>query len=204
MRGREPDVMLRSQALAGAEDTVTDQDHPDDATLILAHRNGSPTALMQLWMRYDRMVYGAAHSMLSEREAAEDIRQDVFLKVYSQLDALKDAEKFGSWLHVITRNTCNTYLRRRKTTVAVDDLGESDHPVSPSCAADLEAREQRTWLRKAIDALPEDYRTAVELHYFEEQPLRQIALFFDIPESSVKWRLYRAREILKDMASDLK
>ena len=56
-----------------------------DSQLIDAHHHGCETALMELWMRYDSLVYGMAHSITSQKEAAEDIRQDVFLKVFKQL-----------------------------------------------------------------------------------------------------------------------
>lgn len=169
----------------------------DDTTLILAHRDGDPTALIQLWTRYDRLVYGTAHSLLCQREAAEDIRQEVFLKVFNHLGALNEIDRFGSWLHTITRNTCQTWIQRRKRAVSDDELEEMEHPASLSFVTELETAELRTWLRKAVDALPEDFRVAVDLHYFEEQPLQQIALYLGVTESTVKWRLFKARELLK-------
>ena len=181
-----------------------DEGRLDDPTLILAHRNGDPTALMQLWTRYDRMVYGTAHGLLCQREAAEDIRQEVFLKVFNHLSALKETDRFGSWLHTITRNTCQTWIRRQKRAVSDEELGEAEHPASLAFVAELEASEQRTWLRKAIDALPEDFRIAVDLHYFEEQPLQQIALYLGVTESTVKWRLFKARELLKRKVETLR
>lgn len=187
------------------EKTVgTDVGILDDPALILAYRNGDPTALIQLWTRYDRMVYGTAHSLLCQREAAEDIRQEVFLKVFTHLSALKEIDRFGSWLHTITRNTCQTWIRRRKRVVSDDELGEAEHPAAMAFATELEASEQRTWLRRAIDALPEDFRVAVDLHYFEEQPLRQISLYLGVTESTVKWRLFKARELLKRKVETLR
>ena len=72
------------------------QEAPCDATLIKAHLEGSSTAISQLWLRYDRLVYGIAHSVVCGREAAEDIRQEVFLKVYEQLLQLQQPTRFVS------------------------------------------------------------------------------------------------------------
>jgi RNA polymerase sigma-70 factor (ECF subfamily) len=71
---------------------------PSDVRLIEEHLRGSSTALSQLWLRYNRLVYGIAHSVVCSREAADDIRQEVFLKVYEHLPQLKEPTKFLSWL----------------------------------------------------------------------------------------------------------
>lgn len=169
-----------------------------DAGLIKAHLSGSPTALMQLWMRYDRLVYGTAHGMLSHRETAEDIRQEVFLKVYTNLPSLQDTDRFAAWVHRITRNTCNTWLRRRRPATVFEDI---DEPAAAEwVSVTLEHRELRTWLRQTIDRLPVAYRTVVELYYFEDQRIAQIAEFLDVKASTIKSRLHQARVILKKTA----
>lgn len=172
---------------------------PTDAELIAAHLCGDASALMALWVRYDGMVYGIAHSFTTQREAAEDIRQEVFLKVYNSLTQLQDRRRFSAWLHSITRNACNTWLRRQKPTLPVEYLTDSDHPGGSFVEA-MEQREQRTRLRQMIDALPFDYRIVIELHYFEDQPITQIAGFLELTESTVKWRLFKARESLRNAA----
>lgn len=65
----------------------------------------------------------------------------------------------------------------------------------------LEKQEQRTLLRKLIDELPEEQRTAIELHYFQEQRVAVIALFLGVPESTVKWRIHQGRVALRDAAT---
>jgi RNA polymerase sigma-70 factor (ECF subfamily) len=175
------------------------QETPSDAQLIQEHLRGSSTAISRLWMRYDSLVYGLAHSMLCRRDVAEDIRQEVFFKVYTRLPQLKDHSKFASWVKSITYNTCKGWLRRQRPTVALDSLEGMEHP-GPSVEADAEQRELRTLLRQMIDKLPEEYRTVIELHYFEGQRLVQIAGFLGVSESSVKWRIHKAREALQRAA----
>ena len=168
---------------------------PKDSELIYEHLQGSSTAMMQLWMRYDSLVYGLAHSIVCRRDVAEDLRQEVFFKVYTELSKLNDYNKFPSWLKSITYNACIGWIRRQKPFVDPESLVSNEHPI-----ASIEARELRTLLRQMIDKLPEDYRVVIELHYFEEQSVAEIGKFLEIPESTVKWRIHKAREILKQMA----
>ena len=175
------------------------QETPSDAILIKEHLQGSATAMLQLWMRYDSLVYGLAHSMVCRREVAEDLRQEVFLNVYTKLSQLQEHNKFSSWLKSITYNACRSWLRRQRPIVPLKSLEVVEYP-SNSFEADIEKRELRTLLRQMIDKLPEEYRMVIELHYFEEQRVAQIADFLELPESTVKWRIHKAREILKRAA----
>lgn len=172
---------------------------PSDAFLIQEHLQGSSTAISQLWMRYDSLVYGLAHSMVRRRDVAEDIRQEVFLKIYAKLPQLHDHTKFAGWLKSITYNLCKGWLRRQRPIVPLESIADMEHPTA-SVEADVERRELRTLLRQMIDKLPEEYRTVIELHYFEGQRVAQIADFLQLPESTVKWRIHKARETLRRAA----
>lgn len=173
---------------------------PSDAELIEQHGLGQPNALAQLWLRYDSMVYGTAHSIVCRRDVAEDIRQEVFLKVYAGLTQLRDGNRFAAWLGSITHNACYSWLRRQKPTAPLESLSEAEHPRPRTPDEHAERSEQRTLLRQMIDQLPEDYRVVVELHYFQEQRVHEIAAFLGLPESTVKWRIHKAREDLRRTA----
>ena len=175
------------------------QETPSDAVLIKEHLQGSSTAMLQLWMRYDSLVYGLAHSMVCRRDVAEDIRQEVFLKIYTQLPKLRERTKFAGWLKSITYNACKSWFRRQKSTIPLESLIGVEHPTA-SFERDVERRELRTLLRQMIDKLPEEYRTVIELRYFEGQRVAQIADFLQLPESTVKWRIHKAREALQRAA----
>jgi RNA polymerase sigma-70 factor (ECF subfamily) len=170
-----------------------------DAVLIKKHLQGSSTAMLELWMRYDSLVYGLAHSILCRRDVAEDIRQEVFLKMYTKLSQLQEHTKFVSWLKSITYNACKSWLRRQKPTLSLESLADMEHP-NASFESDVERRELRTLLRQMIDKLPEEYRTVIELHYFEGQTVAQIADFLELPVSTVKWRIHKGREALQQAA----
>jgi RNA polymerase sigma-70 factor (ECF subfamily) len=170
-----------------------------DAILIKEHLQGSSTAMLQLWMRYDSLVYGLAHSMVCRRDIAEDIRQEVFLNVYTKLPQLQKQTKFVSWLKSITYNACKSWLRRQKPIVRLDSIADMED-LTTSFEVDVEQQELRTLLRQMIDKLPEEYRMVIELHYFEGQRVTQIADFLGLPESTVKWRIHKAREALQRAA----
>ncbi|MDA1192173.1 MAG: sigma-70 family RNA polymerase sigma factor [Candidatus Poribacteria bacterium] len=174
---------------------------PTDAELIAQHLNGSAVALSQLWVRYDRVVYGIAHSVLSRRDAAEDIRQEVFLKTYEHLDNLRDSAKFVSWLRNVTYNACYGWLRKQRPTTTLDALTEGQQPTTPSGAGEVEQRELRTLLRQMIDRLPEALRTVIELRYFEGLEATEIAEFLELPLTTIRWRLRKARETLQRTAA---
>jgi len=170
-----------------------------DEDLIYAYLNGNQTALCKLWLRYDAMVYGIAHSMVRSKEVAEDLRQEIFIKMYANLSKLKELDKFTSWLKSITYNTCRSWLSRQKETVPVDSLTDAQHPTV-SIDEEVEHREHRNLLRQMVDQLPLDYRVVIELHYFEGQRVAQIAEFLELPESTVKWRIHKARKMLEETA----
>ena len=172
----------------------------DAADLIDSHLAGSPVALSQLWLRYDRLVFGIAHSVVCSHETAEDIRQEVFLQVYESLPTLWDRTKFVGWLRTITYNACYGSLRRARPMRPLDSLTEGEHPTTPSSHAGVEGRELRTLLRRVIDGLPEEHRTVIELHYFEGLAVREIVDFLELPETTIRWRIRKARETLRNAA----
>ena len=121
------------------------------------------------------------------------------LNVYTKLPQLQKHTRFVSWLKSITYNACKSWFRRQKPVVQLDSIADMED-LTASFEADVERRELRTLLRQMIDKLPEEYRTVIELHYFEEQRVTQIADFLELPESTVKWRIHKAREALLHIA----
>jgi len=177
-----------------------DPNPQSDANLIDEYFNGNRTALSQLWLRYDPMVYGIALSMVKRYDLAEDLRQEIFLKMYRGLPSLKEWDKFACWLKTITYNTCKTWLStQQQEHIPLEELKESEHP-SVSITDEVEYKQHRTLLGQMIDELPFDYRLVINLHYFEGQTVTQIAKFLSLPESTVKWRIHKAREMLQEKA----
>jgi len=171
-----------------------------DAQLIEDYQNGEHNALAELWLKYHRLIYGIAVSIVKSHEDAEDLRQEVFLKVYNNLSNLKQPEKFASWLRTITRNACKSWLSKpTPSAMPIHSIAEYEYCI-PSCHATIEAREEQSLLQNLINDLPLDYRTVINLHYFQHQKVSEIAAFLSLPESTVKWRIHMARKMLKEKA----
>lgn len=138
--------------------------------------------------RNSQRVFLIALSFTRQREDAEDVMQNVFLKLWRHRDRLCDQTHVDKWLTRVTVNECRSLLRFRRDTVSYEQIEEL-------CAAPSFSREQE--LLRAVMQLPKEQRTAVHLYYYEELSVREIAQLLHASESAVKKRLSRARETLR-------
>ena len=171
--------------------------HRTDESLIAGHLSGDASALAVLWTRYDGLVYGIARSVTRRHEVAEDIRQEVFITLMGAIDALECHAKFAAWLRTVTYNACRSWLRGHHPSVGLGDLDERHIPSTDPAAEAIENAETHTALRRAVDRLDLDYREVVELYYYEGYPVADVAEMLDMTETTVKWRLHKARESLR-------
>lgn len=132
-------------------------------------------------------LYRLAMGLLQNRQDAEDAIQEALCSAYEKLDKLRERDKFRPWLMKILTNTAYDILRRRRPTVALEE-------VEPWAE---EPFEDRLHLWHAVQKLPEDYRAVVILFYYEDMEIRQIGEAMGIGEGTVKTRLFRARQRLK-------
>ena len=138
--------------------------------------------------RNSQRVFLIALSFTRNRADAEDVMQDVFLKLWKHRGKLEDATHIDKWLTRVTVNECRSLLRARRDTVSYEEIEEL-------CAAPSFSREQN--LLYAVLQLPKNQRTAVHLYYYEELSVREIAELLHITQAAVKKRLSRARETLR-------
>jgi len=130
--------------------------------------------------------------MLKDAGRAEEVTQDIFLKVWRALPAYDGRAAVSTWLYTIARNTCLTAVRAesyRKTT-ALDQVPEPG--VQASVPLELE-------LSACLEKLPEIQREVITLFYLQEKSVREVAEILDLPEGTVKSHLHRARRALSDM-----
>ena len=161
-------------------------------------RRGDDLAWEALVRSCQSRVYSVALHYLRDREEAKDIAQDVFVRVYRNLDSFENREEnFFPWLLSLTRNACIDRLRRMKVrpavpAVSVDEGPEiADDRPTPEQAA-IAAREGRL-VRRAIAELNDDHREMIVLHEIEGLELRQISEMLALPIGTVKSRSMRAR-----------
>lgn len=167
-----------------------------DAALIARARKGDPSALDEIVRRHQTRVYNLAYRMLRQREEAEDVTQEAFLRAFDALPRLRDDASFRSWLCRIAANLCLARLRStaRQAEVATDPslLAEPQAPT-PEIIAQV---------RAAIARLPPKYRLAVVAFYLEGRSYREAARLAGVPVLTLKTRLYRARRMLRDLLGE--
>jgi RNA polymerase sigma-70 factor (ECF subfamily) len=137
---------------------------------------------------YEKRVFRMALTMLHDAGRAEEVTQDIFLKVWQALPGYDGRAAPSTWLYTIARNTCLTAIRSEsyRRTEQLDEAAAFPHPES---AAQID-------LARAIAELPEAQREVITLFYLEERAISEVARMLDLPEGTVKSHLHRARRTL--------
>lgn len=165
-----------------------------DHALIERCKRGDRQALEELLGRYQKPVYNAAYRIIGNPDDAADVTQAVFLKIFEHLDSYKPEYKFFSWIYRIAVNESINQLKRNRVQQPLDDteVAGTRSPEETAEAGDLSRQVQ-----EGLMGLQEDYRTVVVLRHFSDFSYRQISEILQIPEKTVKSRLYSARQLMK-------
>lgn len=175
---------------------------PEDQHYIDAVINGDSKAFAVLIDRYKHMVFTLAMKILKNNEEAEEVSQDVFVKVYQVLQTFKGDSKFSTWVYKIAYYRSLDYLKKQKrnlNTSSIDTEVEYHLPSIENTLDRLEAEERKKTIKRAIDGLPENDAVVITLHYFEELSLKEIADIMGIEANTVKVRLFRSRKRLAEL-----
>ena len=173
---------------------ISTQPNDSDAQLILALRKGDESAFETLYERHHRAVLNIAYRLLGDRDAAEDIAQEVFVKLYTSPGSYRPTARLSTWLYRVTHNACIDEIRKRKNRPV--ELVPEVH--SPEASEPDELAEA---VRAAVAALPEKQRLAVVLQRYEELSYQEIAEVLGTSVPAVESLLFRARETLKTVLS---
>ena len=165
-----------------------------DLALIEDCRKGDRQALGSLVRRYERPVYNAAYRMLGSPDEAADVAQTTFLKAFENLHRYNPKYKFFSWIYRIAVNESINQLNRRKR---LDVLGDNEVASGPGPDANVDADTMSEELQSALMQLSEDHRAVIVLRHFTESSYREIGEVLQIPEKTVKSRLFSARKAMK-------
>jgi len=181
-----------------------------DADVVRLAQEGREAAFRELVRRYERPVFSLVFRMVRDRETAEDLAQDTFIKVLNHIDKYSPEFKFSSWLFKIANNVAIDHLRRKRLdTVSMDG---SPHATSrdeveattmqleaeqESALDELEARELGTAIERAIARLRPEYRNCIMLRHVEGRSYEEIAATLDLPLGTVKTYIHRARHELR-------
>ena len=190
---------LRRQAELGG--------HSDDELVALA-RQGSENAVRVLIKRNNRRLFRVARAVVRNDAEAEDVVQEAYVRAFTKLDSFRGGSQFSSWLTRIALNEALGRMRRRPPTTELTelDVGASAQggavimfPTSAPPVADSElARSQiREFLEKAVDDLPDAFRTVFILRDIEEMSIEETANQLSLKPETVKTRLHRARRLMR-------
>ncbi len=178
----------------------------DDIYYIEKVIEGQTNAFSYIVEKYRDIVFSIALKVLRNRDDAEEMAQETFIKAYKSIHTFKGNAKFSTWLYRITYNTCISEVRKRKMNfTSTDELEIKDEAEEMNLEGIPEENRARV-IKEAMDQLPEDEYTLVLLYYFEEQSVEEISKVTGLSESNTKVKLFRARKklytILNDMLKD--
>lgn len=179
----------------------------DDVALIQRIRTGDENAFATLIQKYQRQVHAHALRKIGDFQIAEDITQETFLRVYQKLRTLNNPAQFSTWLHAIVKHLCIAWFRKKRLqTQALQEIhiseieGEAYSQYVAKEHAKATADVQRELVKNLLTKLKERDREVITLYYFEEMTAVEISNFLGVSENTIKSRLHRARQHLKQYA----
>ncbi|MFC1733046.1 RNA polymerase sigma factor [candidate division KSB1 bacterium] len=183
----------------------------DDAAIVRKALNGNQDAFTQLLKKYRGAIYSLVLKMVKNKEEADDLVQETFIKAFGALSSFNAEFAFSTWLFKIASNNCIDYLRKKRLqTLSLDKPVESkdgqvtkefaDPIVNPEMQ--LIQTEKSSIIDVAIESLPKKYRIVIVMRHKEEKSYEEIAKILCIPLGTVKARIFRAREKLKKYLKD--
>jgi RNA polymerase sigma-70 factor (ECF subfamily) len=188
-----------------------------DQEVVLQARAGLETAYRELIRRYERPVFALLFRMVRDRELAEDLAQETFIKALNAIESYRPEFKFSSWIFKIANNAAIDHLRRRELdTLSLDGSPHAETPEAMQATAlqiggrqespldAVEARELGGMIEQAIGRLRPEYRSCILLRHVEGRAYEEIAEILNLPLGTVKTYIHRARNELRQALAHLK
>ena len=176
-----------------------------DLSLVRRAKKGDYRAFDLLVLKYQSRVIATAFKYVKERQLAEDIAQEAFIKSYKSIDSFREESSFYTWVYRITVNTAKNYLvsSKRKNELVVSDLSKDDSFYPEKLDVDspqeiLKASELRDLILETLSSLGEETRTALSLREFDGLSYEQIAEIVKCPVGTVRSRIFRGREMIEE------
>lgn len=171
----------------------------NDAYYIEKVKQGDRSAFSFIVTQYQDLVFSLALQMLKNSDDAEDMAQEIFIKVYKSLNQFKGTSKFSTWLYRISYNMIISSLRK-KNKIQVTDEDSQLERNSDAVLQETDKLEEDmdvTFLQSAIQTLEDEERVLITLHYFKEQSVEDMAKITGLSLSNVKVKLFRIRKKMK-------
>ncbi len=165
---------------------------------------GNSNAFSILVNQYKDLVFTLAYKMLKNKEEAEEVSQDTFIKIFKSINKFKGDSKFSTWIYKITYNTCLDKLKKNKkenSVVYLEDFNEHQVKAIENILESIDEKERNQKIQECLQLLPSEEAFLLTLYYFDDQSTEEIAKVIDCNANNVKIKLYRTR---KKLASILK
>ncbi|HZJ58046.1 MAG TPA: sigma-70 family RNA polymerase sigma factor [Clostridia bacterium] len=175
-----------------------------ESQLIERSVSGDTDAFGELVLLYDKRIYNYCFRMTNNADDAEDLAQEVFIKVYRNLGSFKGNCKFSTWIYRIAHNTCIDNHRKKRfrllsLSLQGDEKGEMDIPdKGPSPEEQIVSREQYGLMKECIARLKPEYKSVIILRDIQNYTYQEISDILEIPLGTVKSNISRARALLRD------
>tara|TARA_R100001369_G_scaffold954_4_gene3234 strand:+ start:106446 stop:107027 length:582 start_codon:yes stop_codon:yes gene_type:complete len=172
---------------------------PSDLYLIKRTLDGDTNAYGLLVKRHQDYIFNIVNKMLRNREEAEEIAQDVFIKAYNVLESYKGEAKFSTWLYKIAYRKALDSIKKNKRTSSLELVENLTEDASAHLDTGLEIlllEEKQEIIKSCILKLPEIEAAIITLFYYEEQSVKEIAEITGLSEDNIKVKLFRSRKLL--------
>jgi RNA polymerase sigma-70 factor (ECF subfamily) len=174
-----------------------------DEALMLSVKNGDVDRLSVLFERYHRPLFGFFYRMLEDHAAADDLVQEVFVRVLKYRHTFRNQASFEAWLFQIARNARRDFVRKHPGMETVDDHAELQAP-GPAPSKQLEHQEDAAMLREVLSRLPSDKRELIVLSRYRGMDYEQLASLMNADVGAIRVRLHRAIRQLGDIFGELR
>jgi len=177
----------------------------NDQIIINQIIEGDSKAFTELVNRYKDLVYTLALRMLKNREEAEEVSQDTFIKIYKSLHKFKGESKFSTWIYKVAYNSCLDRIKKNRkylNDVEINEFTEHEVKTVDNAFEALVEEERNQLIQECLNVLPSDDSFLLTLYYFEEQSLDEIANIVGLTANNVKVKLFRSRKKLTTILRD--
>lgn len=179
----------------------------DDSDLIAQVKDGNTNAFRFLVDKHKNLVWHLVFRLINQREDAEDLCQDIFIRVFKDIGKFRGESKLSTWIGTIAYNTCIDHLRKksREKVYSTDKmrLVEFGKMSQETASAKVDKLYIKKVVHKVIEAMPVHYRIVITLYHLEEMSYKEIEEITGMPEGTVKSYLNRSRQILRERVMQL-
>lgn len=173
-------------------------------------KNGESKAMEDLLKIHKDYVYTIVIQMVKSSVVAEELTQDVFVKVFKKITLYEEKSKFSTWLYTIAYRTCLNYLEKKKIVFSMSEINNPDHKDNINTReikedqyitlqSQYEENERQKIVWNAIDAIPLQQGMVITLHYLQQFSVKEIAEMMKVPENTIKTHLFRGRSSIKEI-----